>query len=133
MNLVYNIFFIITAIVFITTAIITIIYDYKIQRIPLVVILLNYISICLLVNPYLLVGILLILIIKKLDKSVDIVYILTLAYLFLNQNNLIYLLCIIPILIQTILSKSKKISLMISIELSFIIFEILYFLIKVAY
>lgn len=114
MNLVCNI-------IFFATAILTIIYDYKTQQIPLIIILLNYISICLLVSPYLLVGIFAIIICKKLNKPIDSIYVLPLCYIFITTKNLMYIICIIPMLIQTIMSKRDKISFMIAIELSYII------------
>lgn len=118
MTLVYKIIFLLTAIT-------VIIFDYKIQKIPVILILINYCSICLLINPYLLAGIILIAIIKYINKPVDIVYILTLCSGFLLNQNLLYGVCIIPIILQTILSKKDKISLMVSIELAFICFFVI--------
>jgi hypothetical protein len=114
MNLVYNI-------VFLITAVIVILYDYKIQKIPIWIIILNYISFCLLINPFLLFGLIGICILKYLDKPVDIVYIILIGFILLNTSNLWYALSIIPMLIQTIFSKKEKISLMVSIEIACII------------
>ena len=114
MNLVCNI-------VFFSTAIITIVYDYKTQRIPVYIILLNYVSLCLLINPYLLAGVVLILVLKKLDKPIDIVYIALLAFYLILYKTTYSFICIIPLVTQVIVSKKEKISFMVSIELAFTI------------
>ena len=114
MNLVCNVVFFISAVV-------VILYDYRLQKIPVILILLNYSSICLLVSPYLLAGNVVILVLKKLDKPVDIVYIALLAvYLILYKNNYNYL-ALIPMIVQVLVTKKEKISFMVSIELAYAI------------
>lgn len=114
MNLVCNVVFFISAVV-------VILYDYRLQKIPVILILLNYSSICLLVSPYLLAGNVVILVLKKLDKPVDVVYIALLAvYLIVYKNNYNYL-ALIPMIVQVLVAKKEKISFMISIELAYVI------------
>lgn len=114
MNLVCNTVFFITAVV-------VILYDYRLQKIPVILILLNYSSICLLVSPYLLAGNVVILVLKKLDKPVDIVYIALLAgYLTVYKNNYNFL-ALIPMIVQVLVTKKEKISFMVSIELAYAI------------
>lgn len=114
MNLVCNIVFIISAIT-------VIIFDYKIQKIPIILIIINYSSICMLLNPILLVGNIAIVIFKVLDIPIDIIYIILLSTALLINKNIWNVLCIIPILIQTVFSKKEKICLMVSIEIACII------------
>ena len=114
MNLVCNIIFLITAVI-------VILYDCKIQKIPIWIIILNYSSFCLLINSFLLFGLIGIYILKYLDKPVDIIYIILIGFILLNTSNLWYVLSIIPILIQTIFSKKENICLMVSIEIACII------------
>lgn len=114
MNLVCNVVFFISAVV-------VILYDYRLQKIPVILILLNYSSICLLVSPYLLAGNVVILVLKKLDKPVDVVYIALLAvYLIVYKNDYNYL-ALIPMIAQVLVTKKEKISFMISIELAYVI------------
>lgn len=114
MNLVCNAVFFISAVV-------VILYDYRLQKIPVILILLNYSSICLLVSPYLLAGNVVILVLKKLDKPVDIVYIALLAvYLTVYKNNYNFL-ALIPMIVQVLVTKKEKISFMVSIELAYTI------------
>lgn len=114
MNLVCNAVFFISAVV-------VILYDYRLQKIPVILILLNYSSICLLVSPYLLAGNVVILVLKKLDKPVDIVYIALLAvYLTVYKNDYNFL-ALIPMIVQVLVTKKEKISFMVSIELAYTI------------
>lgn len=114
MNLVCNAVFFISAIA-------VILYDYRLQKIPVILILLNYSSICLLVSPYLFAGNVVILVLKKLNKPVDIVYIALLAvYLIVHKNNYNFL-ALIPMTVQVIVTKKEKISFMVSIELAYVI------------
>ena len=118
MNLVCNAVFFISALV-------VILYDYRLQKIPVILILLNYSSICLLVSPYLLAGTVVILVLKKLDKPVDIVYIALLAvYLTVYKNNYNFL-ALIPMIVQVLVTKKEKISFMVSIELAYAILMII--------
>lgn len=116
MNLVCNIIFIITTIFII-------IYDYKYQKIPFELILLNYISLCFLTNLYLLIGLIIIFIIKKINKPIDIVYLFILCYLIINIHTNYSLISIMILLIYTLCSKSSKISFMVPLELA-LLFEI---------
>ena len=80
---------------------------------------------CLLISPYLLAGNVVILILKKLDKPVDVVYIALLAvYLTIYKNNYNFL-ALIPMIVQVLVTKKEKISFMISIELAYAILMIL--------
>ena len=118
MNLVCNAVFFISALV-------VILYDYRLQKIPVILILLNYSSICLLVSPYLLAGTVVILVLKKLDKPVDIVYIALLAvYLTVYKNNYNFL-ALIPMIVQVLVTNKEKISFMVSIELAYAILMII--------
>ena len=113
MNLVYNIIFIITSICII-------IYDFKYQKIPTIYIVLNFISICLLTNIYLLISLINIYIIKNLDKSIDSLYLMLLAYIMYTSHNIYSILSILILLVYILFSKSNKISLMVPIELALI-------------
>ena len=111
--------------VFFITAIAIILYDYRVQKIPLLLVLLNYSSVCLLISPYLLVGNVLILYCAKIDKPIDVVYIVLLAICLILYRNTYSFLMIVPLLIQAVYSKKDKISFMISIELALVIFILL--------
>lgn len=104
---------------FIITAIAIIIYDYKYQSIPFSIVILNYLCISILTDPILAIGFIGLCICKKLDRPVDIVYIMSIglfALYYHNENNIC---CILPILIQVFTSENhKKISLMISLEMA---------------
>ena len=104
------------SIIFYVSAISIIIYDYKIQKIPLWLVLTNYTMICLLINPIILVGNIFILLLKKLDKPIDIIYIFTMSYLILINNNIYSSIGIIIMLLFIILSKDK-VSLMVPLEI----------------
>lgn len=104
---------------FIITAISIIIYDYKYQSIPFSIVILNYLCISILTDPILAIGFIGLCICKKLDRPVDIVYIMSIglfALYYHNENNIC---CILPIVIQVFTSENhKKISLMISLEIA---------------
>lgn len=108
-NLVFNIIFFITAIGII-------IYDFKFQRIPLWLVIINFSIISLLVEPILLVGNIFILLLKKLDKPIDIVYILMMSYLILINNNIYSIIGIVIMLLFIMVSKNK-VSLMVPLEI----------------
>ncbi len=114
MNLVCNIIFIITAIL-------TIIYDYKYKRIPIFILISNYIAISLLLNKYLLFGLVFIYIYKKLDKPIDIIYVLVLGYSIITKMNFLSIISIIIVLLYALLSKSKYISFMVPLEIALLI------------
>ena len=114
MNLVCNIIFIITAIL-------TIIYDFKYKKIPISIIVLNYIAISILLNKYLLFGLIFIYAYKKLDKPIDILYVLLLGYAIIIKMNILSVISIIVVLLYTLLSKSKYTSFMVPLELALLI------------
>lgn len=114
MSLVYSIIIVITAFAIIF-------FDARYQKIPLWLVILNYITLSLLVNPYLLIGLIVILVLKKFDKPIDIVYIVFLSICLLMRHDSRYLICIMPMFIQIMISRKERISFMISIELSCII------------
>ena len=118
MNLVFSI-------IFILTSIFIIIEDLKAQKIFVPLILVNYCSFCMIINPILLIGAGFILLFKKLKKPVDIIYIITIGFTFLYHNTQYDIISVIPLLIQTIISKKDKISFMVSIEIACIILLIL--------
>ena len=107
--------------IYLITAIIIIIYDYKIQLIPILLLLCNYICLCFIINPILLIGIICILIAKQLNKPIDMLYICILIYLIIIVNNPYSMLSILILLIYTILQKSNKISYMFPLEIAIII------------
>lgn len=113
MNLVYSI-------IFVVTAILVVIYDYKYKQIPVLIVLLNYLSLMLIIQAWIpmCIGLFAICLLYKLDKPIDIIYIVGLCVAYIttvNQISLLY--AIVPIVIQTIISRDKQISLMISIEI----------------
>lgn len=112
MNLVYNV-------VFIITALITIIYDYRYQKIPFVVILTNYITLCAILNPKTLPSVILLLILAYKDIPIDMAYILEAILLvcFFKINIVVLIICT---LIFVVFSKKERISLMIPIELGYL-------------
>ena len=103
------------------TAIFIIYYDFKFQQIPIYLILINYCCLCLLINPFLLISSFLILLVNKLNKPIDIIYILLLLYIILYHKSIISAICILLLLFQVIFSKNKTIKFMISIELSILL------------
>ena len=128
MSLIYKI--LLLSILFITSIII-IIYDSRIKRIPMWLLIINYSVICFLVNNlYLLFGILFILFIKYKNYSIDILYIFFMIYLIIIVNNYyINIVNIIIMLCYIIISKDDKLSFMVPLEicilLNFFIKEIL--------
>lgn len=109
------------SIIIVITAFAIIFFDARYQKIPLWLVILNYVTLSLLVNPYLLIGLIVILVLKKFDRPIDIVYIVFLSICLLMRHDSRYLLCIMPMFIQIMTSRKEKISFMISIELSCII------------
>lgn len=114
MNLVYSIIFFISAIL-------VIIYDYKYQKIPLYIIVINFISLCLLTNILCLIGIIFIFILKKLDKPIDVVYLVIIGYLIITIGSIWSILSIIVLLTFVLMSQKDNISFMIPIEISCLI------------
>lgn len=116
MNLAYNIILVVTAIAIA-------VFDYRYQKIPLWLVILNFSVICMLTSPIFLVGIIVILVLKKMDQPIDIVYLITIGYLIIINNNIYRVISILILLIYIFLSKRDKISLMVPIELV-MIFEL---------
>lgn len=117
MNLICNIILVISAIAII-------IYDYKIKKIPMWLLIINYISICLILNKWLLFGIVFIILAKLKDFPIDMLYVFIMCYLIIIVNNYFGLLGIMILLLHIILSKEDKISFMVSLEIA-IVLEIL--------
>lgn len=111
MNLVCNIIFLITAVAII-------VFDLKIQKIPIILVLVNYSLFSYLINPILLFGNIAILFFWKFGKPVDIVYILALCYNMIVFKNAYNPICLIPLVIQLVVSKQDKMSFMVAIEIS---------------
>lgn len=111
MNLVCNIIFLITAVAII-------VFDLKIQKIPIILVLVNYSLFSYLINPILLFGNIAILFFWKFGKPVDIVYILALCYNMIMFKNAYNPICLIPLVIQLVVSKQDKMSFMVAIEIS---------------
>jgi len=109
------------SIIFIITAIVVTIYDYKYQKIPLWIIIINYMSLSLLIHPLFIIGILLILLCYKLDIAIDTIYLIVIGYLILIGNSVISIISIIILLVSIFISKRKYISYMIPIEIACII------------
>ena len=85
------------------------------------IILINFTCICLLINPILLIGIFLILLLKKLNKPIDISYLILLLYIVIYYKTIYSFIFIILLLIQILCSKTNTIKFMMTIELSFLI------------
>ena len=115
---------------FILTAILIVIYDFKIQKIPIILLLTNYISMSLMVNYWLLLGVLVIFCAKKFDFPIDILYVGILCYLIIILHNNLSIFAILIVLIQILLSTRKEsftkenLSLMVSLEPA-LLFELL--------
>lgn len=115
---------------FILTAILIVIYDFKIQKIPIILLLTNYISMSLMVNYWLLLGVLVIFCAKKFDFPIDILYVGILCYLIIILHNNLSIFAILIVLIQILLSTWKEsftkenLSLMVSLEPA-LLFELL--------
>lgn len=110
------------SIIFVLTAIAVIIYDYKKNEIPFILVLVNYISFCMLVHSVLLLGTLGLFLLKYKNKPIDIIYIVALGISLIIQRSSIGIVCIFPIFIQLLISKKDKICLMVSIELACMIY-----------
>jgi hypothetical protein len=113
---------IIIFILFTISAIGIILYDYKYQYIPLWLIIFNYISICLICNYWLLFGIILIFILYKVNKPIDVIYVLIMLYLIIRiRNTQCNIACIILILLCIFYQKQEKLSFMIPLEMAILI------------
>ena len=108
-------------IIFLLTAMAIIGFDSKTQEIPWVLVILNYNSFAMLVNPFLLFGNILIVWCILQQQPIDCVYIIAMCFIALLSKNSWNVLCVFPILFQALLSKREKISLMISIEIGLVI------------
>lgn len=112
MSLVYNILF---WTIFILTAVIVIYYDYKYQKIPMVVLLYNYSAICFLYNPLLAVGVIFIFIAKYYNLPIDMLFIVLLCFLIIdNKHGILAILTLICYI--SIDNSNNKLSYMIPIE-----------------
>lgn len=114
MNLVYSLIFIITAI-FVA------IFDYKYQKIPLWIVIINYISLSLIINPILLIGLIAIILCKKFNKPIDGIYLLIISYLIIIDMNAYNIISVIILLVWVIATKKDTISFMVPIEIVCII------------
>ena len=115
MNLVYSILLVISAIG-------VIIYDYKYQKIPIWLLLINYSSICLFTNIWFLFGIIIIILAKLKDFPIDFLYVVIMCYLIIIVNSYFSLLGIIIVLVHILITKeTSKISFMVSLELAILV------------
>lgn len=113
---------IIALIAFILSAIPIIISDYKYSKIPTTLIIINYITLCLAYNQWMLLGLIYIIIAKKYNLAIDGLYITTLCYMLYGLPVSLY--CIIAIIIPLLhicISDAQTVSYMISLEISHII------------
>lgn len=108
--------------ILVVSAIITIVFDYKIQKIPWYILVINYSSICMLISPWLLLGNIFIFIVKKLDRSIDFIYVIILLFIMLiNPFKLFNFIAIGIVLLYTLLTKDEKISFMVPISINLIL------------
>lgn len=116
MSLAYDIIQIIFAI----SAILVIRYDYKYQKIPFWLVIVNYITISILTNYWLLFGLLYLILCKIKDIPIDLLYILIMVYLIIIEPiNYYSIICVLICLIYVLIShKSEKISFMVPLEIS---------------
>lgn len=116
--------------IFIITAIIVAIYDFKYQQIPIALIIVNYLLLSYISIPNIIyklivmvIGIGLLLYYKKQDLPIDRLFFVFISYLILIHHNNIILSVIevLILLLYVVLSKKEKISLMVPIEIICII------------
>lgn len=112
--------------VLIISAILIIVFDYKFKLIPMWLLIINYSTICFLSIKWLLFGIIFILVAKKLDIPIDILYVILLCILISLTNNMIIAIVAISIcLAYVVFSDQIKISFMVPLEIGILI-ELLY-------
>ena len=108
---------------FIISAIVIIVYDYKYQKIPFWVVIVNYIILSGLINYWLLFGLLYLIFCKIKDVPIDMLYVLVIFYLIIitNYSVVSILVCLICAIYVIISRKASKISFMVPLEISIII------------
>ena len=99
------------------------IFDYKYKAIPLWIILINYSALSILVNPTFLIGNIVILLLKKLDRPIDSLYLIVIGYLIIMSTSRYNIFGILILLAFILFSKEEKLSYMVPIELA-CIFEL---------
>ena len=108
---------------FIISAIVIIVYDYKYQKIPFWVVIVNYTILSSLINYWLLFGLLYLIFCKIKDVPIDMLYVLVIFYLIIitNYSVVSILVCLICAIYVIISRKASKISFMVPLEISIII------------
>ena len=108
---------------FIISAIVIIVYDYKYQKIPFWVVIVNYTILSGLINYWLLFGLLYLIFCKIKDVPIDMLYVLVIFYLIIitNYSVVIILVCLICAIYVIISRKASKISFMVPLEISIIV------------
>ena len=110
-------------VLFVVSAIIIIVYDYKYQKIPFWVVIVNYTILSGLINYWLLFGLLYLIFCKIKDVPIDMLYVLVIFYLIIitNYSVVSILVCLICAIYVIISRKASKISFMVPLEISIII------------
>lgn len=120
-------------IILIISAIAIIIFDYKTQRIPIWLIIINYSTICLITNKWLLLGVIFILFSKWKDIPVDWVFVLLICYvIYLNKGSMVvdFVVILLSFAYSMLFTdENGKISYLVPLEIGFII-ELSYQLLK---
>ena len=108
---------------FIISAIVIIVYDYKYQKIPFWVVIVNYTILSGLINYWLLFGVLYLIFCKIKDVPIDMLYVLVIFYLIIitDYSVVSILVCLICAIYVIISRKASKISFMVPLEISIII------------
>ena len=108
---------------FIISAIVIIVYDYKYQKIPFWVVIVNYTILSGLINYWLLFGLLYLIFCKIKDVTIDMLYVLVIFYLIIitNYSVVSILVCLICAIYVIISRKASKISFMVPLEISIIV------------
>ena len=103
--------------ILIVTAALIMVYDYKIQKIPIWLLIINYVSICLISNKWLFIGIIFIFVAKKYDKPIDPLYVALVCYFIFMNQSIIQILFILILIFHIAISKKCKISFMLPLEI----------------
>lgn len=108
---------------FIISTIVIIVYDYKYQKIPFWVVIVNYTILSGVINYWLLFGLLYLIFCKIKDVPIDMLYVLVIFYLIIitNYSVVSILVCLICAIYVIISRKASKISFMVPLEISIII------------
>lgn len=103
--------------IIILSAIFIMYYDIEKQEIPIALIIINYACVCLLVNPYLLIGEIFVFIAYKNKIPIDPLYLFLIVYLIIIKgvSGLLFTLSLLLGLIFIFVSK-KKVSFMVPLE-----------------